>query len=302
MKKTMLLSILFLVIGCFGWYYNEKTQRLGSFSILDVNQDINDPLHYHVLTFETCRHAKYYEVYVFSKEKLLFFTKTENNKVPLMIHNSKEEEVIIKVIAFNIFQEFKQSQYQIKLKKRIAVYLSPSNQITNYGVARTGYTNECEQMNLLANIIEKRLKEHGILVYRNSPDLNLDEMLAMSQYFQVDLHLALHSNAIGLQEQNSVRGIETWIYDASSINASLAYKLQEAAMSVYPYKQGNRGVRYTKDHDNFIREVNKNASPKGILMELGFHDQYDDALFIMNHKKELGIILADTIASYYGTL
>ena len=70
-------------------------------------------------------------------------------------------------------------------------------------------------------------------------------------------------------------------------------------MSIYPYKDregADRGVKYA---NGALGECNDAYLPFGILVEVAHHDDYNDALWIMNNKKLIGYNLADSILEYY---
>lgn len=52
-------------------------------------------------------------------------------------------------------------------------------------------------MNRIADIIEKRLKDDGYVVYRNNPNETLKQIVQQSNKINPDIHVALHSNASG---------------------------------------------------------------------------------------------------------
>jgi len=183
-------------------------------------------------------------------------------------------------------------------KKNYSVYLSPSNQAGNIGVGKVGYTNEMKEMNHLTNFIEKRLKDHGVKVYRNSPYGNINLWTADSKYYGVDLHLAIHSNG---SSNHKSYGIETWINEETSKTYSLANLFQTDLMKIYytTDPKGNRGVKYA---NGALGECNDLYLPFGILLEIGHHDWELDAAWIMENKELIGNTVANTILKYFGLL
>ncbi len=192
------------------------------------------------------------------------------------------------------------SEYNITIgeKEFYKVYLSPSNQGRNLGVSSTGYTNEKEEMNDLANYIEKRLSGHNIKLYRNSPYANINQWIADSRYLGVDLHLAIHSNA---SLDHKSYGIETWIDEESSQSYSLANLFQNALFDIYYTEEeiANRGVKYAF---GALGEVNNLYVPFGTLLEVAHHDHEKDAAWIMQNKELIANTIADTILKYFGLI
>ena len=187
-------------------------------------------------------------------------------------------------------------EFVVGEKTQYKVYLSPSNQNNNLGVSEVGYTNEEKEMNDLTDYIEKRLKEYGVIVYRNDGYSGINRWTQDSTYLGVDLHLAIHSNA---SEEHTVYGIETWVNDATSSTYSLAQKIQNGLINIYYNKEdelANRGVKYAQGS---LGEVNPLLTPCGILVEVAHHDYKEDAEWIMNNKEHIGNTIADSILEYF---
>lgn len=190
------------------------------------------------------------------------------------------------------------STYEINTGKKdsLVVYLSPSNQHGNYGVLDVGYTNERDEMNDLTDYIQERLTAFGVKVVRNNSSGNINLWLKESAYAGADLHLAIHSNA---SNEHDKYGIETWIDSEASKTFSLANKIQNNLMAIYPYSDlsgANRGVKYAA---GALGEVNDNYLPFGILIEVAHHDYKNDAEWMIQNKKLIGYNIADSVLSYY---
>lgn len=190
----------------------------------------------------------------------------------------------------------KDFEFKIGKKEEYKVYLSPSNQYNNFGVASVGYTNEMQQMNKVTDFIEERLKSYGVTVYRNESWGNINRWVADSNYLQVDAHIAIHSNA---SLDHTANGIETWIDDHNSNSYSLAYLIQNDLFNIYYNKEdseANRGVKYAY---GALGEVNNSYLDFGILIEVAYHDEENDAKWIMENHKNIGYTIADSILKYY---
>lgn len=190
------------------------------------------------------------------------------------------------------------STYDINVgvKEKLKVYLSPSNQHGNFGVKSVGFTNEMDEMNDLSNYIQERLEANGVKVYRNNPAGNINLWNRDSNYYGVDLKIAIHSNA---SVEHDKYGIETWIDTQNSQTVSIANAIQKGLMSIYPYKDlpgANRGVKYA---NGALGEANDLYIPFGLLVEVAHHDNEGDAEWIMQNKKLIGYNIADSILKYY---
>lgn len=216
-------------------------------------------------------------------------------KEPITIDKS----VTLKAVAVSndkYNSEIKTYNINVGDKPNLTVYISPSNQHGNLGVSSVGYTNEMDEMNDLSDYIVERLKAHGVKVYRNNPSGNINLWLRDSNYYGVDLHLAIHSNA---STSHDNYGIETWIHSEGSNTFSLGNVIQDNLASIYPYKERknyDRGVKYA---NGALGEVNDNYLPFGILIEVAHHDDKQDAEWIMQNKKLIAYNIADSILKYY---
>ena len=237
------------------------------------------------------------------KDSTIYYT--TDGSIPTKDSIKYEDEIVVNndmiLKAINIKDKYNDSEvstFDIKVgnKSKYKVYLSPSNQSANLGVSDVGYSTEANEMNDLTDYIEKKLKDNGVIVYRNERSGNINRWTQDSTYLGVDLHLAIHSNA---SEEHTSYGIETWVEDNNSKMYSLAWNIQNNLFSLY-YKQddviANRGVKYAKGS---LGEVNPLYTPCGILVEIAHHDYSDDAKWIMDNKEAIGNKIADTVLEYF---
>jgi N-acetylmuramoyl-L-alanine amidase len=180
-------------------------------------------------------------------------------------------------------------------EKQLVVYLSPSNQYANYGVSSTGFTNEKAMMNKITDSLQKYLKENGVKVYRNNPSTDINTWLSESNYVKSDLHLAIHSNA---SENHDVHGMEMYVDSATSKSLSIANKIYNNLYQIYPNKDetSNRGVKYS---NKSLGEANDSFISCGTLIEIAYHDDYDDALWMVNNIDAIAKNIGDSILEYY---
>ena len=237
------------------------------------------------------------------KNATIYYTVDGNNpesfgipyKEPITIN----ENTVLKAVSVEdnkINSIVKTYNINVSEMRELRVYISPSNQSKNYGVKEALYTNERDEMNDLSNYIVERLERFGVKIKRNNSSGNINLWLKESNYFGANLHIAIHSNA---SVDHDSRGIETWIHNETSDTYSLANKIQEDLVSIYPDKDeeyADRGVKYA---NGALGEVNDNYLPFGILVEVAHHDYYEDALWIMQNKKLIGYNIADSILKYY---
>lgn len=210
-----------------------------------------------------------------------------------------DHDLTLKAIAIKegmIDSDIIELEYKV-VEKEPAIYLSPSTQDYNYGVSEVGYTTEMEIMNKISDYIEERLKEKNIIVYRNHPDMTLSEIVNDSSKYDIDLHLSIHSN----DYDKKMYGVETWVHDYTEEKAiEIADLIQSALMKIYYNPKGNRGVKYSNPFGG-MRETDPKNVTNGVLVEIGFHDHYNDAKWMVDNQKEIGYAIADAVISYLKT-
>ena len=169
------------------------------------------------------------------------------------------------------------------------VYLSPSVQEWNVGVG--DYGTEEQRMNEIADYLENMLKVRGYIVYRNEPSMSLREVIAESNSIRPDIHVAIHSNASGVGFEG--RGPEIYANRPNTSGARLAQSIYDEIRKIYPYDYG-RGVLFT----NSLAEIVNTLSP-AVLLEVAFHDNIDDANWIIQNQEMIAIAIADGIDNYF---
>ncbi len=179
--------------------------------------------------------------------------------------------------------------------KPLVVYLSPSNQYDNQGVIEAGYSTEKNEMNKIADYLKSYLESYGVKVYRNQPAAGINAWVEESNYVKSDLHLAIHSNA---SLTHDAHGIEMYVGKATSQSLSIANKIYNNLYEMYPYKDetSNRGVKYS---GTSLGEANDSFLPCGTLIEIAYHDNYNDAKWIVDHLEEIARNIGDSILEYY---
>lgn len=166
-----------------------------------------------------------------------------------------------------------------------SIYLSPSTQEKNIGVGN--YGSEEYRMNEVTNVVEKILIEHGVKVYRNRPDWDLKEVVKDSNLRKPNLHFAIHSNAGG------GRGAEIFAYSSQGEGAKVAKVIYDEFEKITNIK--GRGIKFNSK----FYELNSTNAP-AILIEVAFHDNLEDANWIISNTEEIGIALAKGVLKYFG--
>ena len=171
------------------------------------------------------------------------------------------------------------------------IYLSPSTQEWNYYV--NGGTEE-EYMNLLADKMVPYLDASGIRYDRNTPSMTAADSIAASNAGNFALHLALHSNAAPEGQYGTSRGSIAF-YSPGSIQGKWAADIiANNLRSIYPLPDKVRAVSTTT-----LGEVRKVRAP-AVLRELAFHDNPDDAQWIVTHIDAMAESIVLSLTEYFG--
>ncbi len=181
-------------------------------------------------------------------------------------------------------------------EKTPVIYLSPSNQDQNYGIQSLGYTTEMAIMNKIADVVGRELTTAGFIVHRNNPNGNIDIWLNESRRNGSDFHFAIHSNA---SARKTARGPEIHIDNETSLAYSIASNIYENLWEIYDGNQNyeyHRGIKYARGS---LGEASDANHPCSSLIEVAFHDEYNDAFWVMNNIENIGKNIASSIISYY---
>ena len=168
--------------------------------------------------------------------------------------------------------------------EKIKIYINPSVQYKNLYASDLG--NEGEHMREISIILTDMLVDYtNLVVYANNsyPGLSLSDSIKESNSYDVDYHIALHSNAGG------GKGSEGWHSNSSKkLTNSILTELDE----ILPYK--TRGL---KDGSKSLYEI-KNTKSCATLIEVLFHDDYDQAKFIILNYYSIAKAIFEGIVSY----
>ncbi|HPD87952.1 MAG TPA: SH3 domain-containing protein [Oscillospiraceae bacterium] len=171
------------------------------------------------------------------------------------------------------------------------IYLSPSTQEANQYV--TGGTEEY-WMNKLADNLVPWLRSSGIRYVRNTPEMTAGSSLRASNEGTYDLHIALHSNAAPEGKYGTSRGIIVFYAPGSTRGKRMAEIFAQNLRTVYPLPDQVKTMPTTN-----LGEVTKTRAPANLL-ELGYHDNAQDAAWITGNLPEIAENLALSLTEYFG--
>lgn len=172
------------------------------------------------------------------------------------------------------------------------IYLSPSTQDWNQYV--TGSGSEEYHMNLLADALVPYLVSNGIRYKRNRPEMTAASSIREANAGNYDFYLALHSNASGEGNYGSTRGIIAFYYPGSTQGQRAAELIAEELRKIYPLPD-----RVTTRSTTTLGEVAQSKAP-AVLVEIGYHDNYADAVWLEGHWNDIAQQLARALTRYFG--
>ena len=173
------------------------------------------------------------------------------------------------------------------------VYISPSVQDWNVGFGN--YGTEEERMNLIADVLDYELKRHGLSTARNSPDMTLQQVVADSNRVDPTVHVALHSTAANGQ----ARGAEVYAHRFGGAGETLARDVYARIEEIAPAPGLGVKEGYSTFGGQGMYELKRTTAP-AILAEVAFHDNPEDAQFIIDNIYELGQAVAKGVLDYFG--
>lgn len=171
------------------------------------------------------------------------------------------------------------------------IYLSPSTQPYNLYV--TG-GSEQDFMNKLANDLEPYLTASGIQFVRKALSMSAADAIAASNAGDYDLHLALHSNASPENLAGTQRGILVFYNPASKESQNASALIADKLKAIYPLPD-----LVHVEPSSVIGEVSRVNAPASFL-EIGYHDNPDDAAWVSNHTEDIAKHIAQALAEYFG--
>lgn len=170
------------------------------------------------------------------------------------------------------------------------VYLAPSNQTNN--LYWGGDTNEAVVCQDIAKRVERELKANGLEVTTGKHAQSLAEKATEAKKLNCDIYVAIHSNAAGAAGKGKARGTEVWFYTGSKEGKKLAQAVYDPVEALV----GNgRGLKSNKTYQDL-----KNPVMPSIILEIAFHDNKQDAAFVLEHKTAISNAIAEGICKYFG--
>lgn len=166
------------------------------------------------------------------------------------------------------------------------IYISPSSQPAN--VYAVGNTNEQEQCRKIAAALEKELDRCG---FNSKAGLSgtMYTRVAESNTFGADLHLPIHTNAC----DGKVAGLRIFVYKKGGEAEKIAKAIDAELAPITPGTSDGISVY------SGLYEV-KNSKAICVYIEVGFHDNKEEAKWIIEHTQDVAVAIAKGLCNHYG--
>lgn len=172
-----------------------------------------------------------------------------------------------------------------------SVFLSPSTQ--EYNIYVTGNSEEY-YANLIADAMVPYLRASGISFGRNDPSGTVSTSITLSNAGNYNLHLAIHSNAAPENLSGLIKGPDVYYYRDSSRGKAAAEIFANNLKLIYPDPSLVSTVPTTT-----LVELRRTKAP-AVLVEVAYHDNVEDANWIIENIEEIAENLALSVADFLG--
>lgn len=166
------------------------------------------------------------------------------------------------------------------------IYISPSSQPAN--TYAYGNTNEQEQCRKIAAALEKELDRCG---FNSKAGLSgtMYTRVNESNAMGADLHLPIHTNAC----DGKVAGLRIMVYKLGGEAEKIAKAIMATLAPITPGKSDGISV-YPG-----LYEI-KSSNATCVYIEVGFHDNPEEARWIMEHTNDIAVAIAKGLCNHYG--
>ncbi len=171
-----------------------------------------------------------------------------------------------------------------------SVYLSPS--VQDYHSYTSGLGTEEYHMNLIADSMVPWLRKCGISFIRNNPFDTLPEMISRSNRNSPDFHLALHSNIAPGNLSGLIQGPDIYYLAGSRPGKKAADIFAENLKKIYPVP-----ALVAVIPNDSLSELKKTKAP-AVLAELAYHDNEEDARWLIENREKIAYALALSLSEY----
>lgn len=166
------------------------------------------------------------------------------------------------------------------------IYISPSSQPANtYAV---GNTNEQEQCRKIAAVLEKELDRCGFISKAGLTG-SMYTRVRESNNIYSDLHMPIHTNAC----DGDVAGLRIFVSKMGGEAEQIAKAIMATLAPITPGKSDGISVMAG------LYEV-RATTAICVYIEVGFHDNPEEAKWIIEHTQDIAVAIAKGLCNHYG--
>ena len=173
------------------------------------------------------------------------------------------------------------------------VYLAPSVRHFNQGFGT--YGTEEARMNLIADVVELELARNGIETKRNDPAFDLTANVAEGNASGADIYVAIRS----VSKPQGERGSRVYYYRPGGNGQRLAEEISFFLSQVTPAEDDGPLEGGSAFGGLGYYELRK-TRPPAVIIEIGNHNDPQDADFIVGNAFEIGVAITQGILAYFG--
>ncbi len=165
------------------------------------------------------------------------------------------------------------------------IYFSPSSQRENkYAVGKTNEEVQCEKIAVECVKVAKRCGFDA----KTNTSTDMYGRVKESNEWGADLHIPIHTNAAN----KKVQGTRLFSYDAKGIGYKVCREIMETLAPITP------GTSDSITPQTFY-EITDAIAPTAYI-EVAFHDNTEEAQWIIGHTEEIAEAIVKGLCNYYG--
>lgn len=169
------------------------------------------------------------------------------------------------------------------------IYFSPSDQTRNtYAAGNTNEAAQCRQIALNAVEAAKRCGFEALTDAASGGDAAMDKRIQQSNDWGADVHIPIHTNAFNGQ----VQGTRLFCFSIPGDGYNICKAIMDSLAPITPGSSDNiTTARFA--------EILQADAPT-VYIEVAFHDNKEEAQWIIDHKKDIAEAIVKGLCNHFG--
>lgn len=169
------------------------------------------------------------------------------------------------------------------------IYFSPSDQVENtYAVGNTNEAAQCRQIAKYAVEAAKRCGFEAKTDTTTNGSSAMAKRITQSNQWGADVHIPIHTNA----HNGQVAGTRMFCYDSTGAGHKICKAIMATLSPITPGESDNITVKHWA-------EVKQTVAPT-VYIEVAFHDNEEEARWIIDHKRDIAEAIVQGLCNYFG--